>query len=328
VFTAIVPFGTDITELVATFSTTGDKVEVGGNLQESDVTKNNFTNEVEYTVTAADNSTQVFEVNVDNSQSADKDIIQFTILGVDGIIDGTDIRLTVPNGTPLTALVPTIAITGKSVSPESQIPNDFTGPTTYVVTAADNTTKTYTVFVSVAGSSAKDITRFTINGLDAVITNISAIAGEIEINMPNGTDRSSLSPIVTITGVSVSPASGAAIDFSGPQPVLYVVTAADNTVKTYTVRVGIVNGNGTKLITSFSILGVKGAITNGAQSSTVTLVLPAGTDLSAQTPTIVINASSISPSSRVPQDFTNPVIYTVSAADGSTRAYTVTVTTQ
>jgi hypothetical protein len=53
----------------------------------------------------------------------------------------------------------------------------------------------------------------------------------------------------------------------------------------------------------------------------------AGTDLSAQTPFIVIIGSSLSPPSGVPQDFTNPVQYTVTAADGSTRVYAVTVTT-
>jgi len=143
--------------------------------------------------------------------------------------------------------------------------------------------------------------------------------------VPNGSSLTNLSPVVTITGVSVSPASGVAQDFTNP--VNYVVTAADGTTKTYTVTIGTVNGNGTKLITSFSILGVSGAITNGQQSASVTIVLPAGTNLDGQTPTIVINASSISPPSRVPQNFTNPVIYTVRAADGSTRVYTVTVTT-
>jgi hypothetical protein len=87
-----------------------------------------------------------------------------------------------------------------------------------------------------------------------------------------------------------------------------------------------VNGNGTKLITDFIILGVHGHITNGSTSSTITLVLPHGTDLHGQTPTIITNASSVSPPSGFPRDFTDPVTYTVTAADGSTRIYTVTVT--
>jgi hypothetical protein len=322
--TAILPFGSDLTNLVATFSTTGDSVAVAGVEQVSGVTANNFTTPLQYTVTAADGSTQVYTVTVINSFSSAKNITAFSILGIDGIISGTNISLVVPNGTDLTALIPTITITGVSVSPGSLVPNDFTNPATYTVTAADNTTKQYTVTVLTADQTAKDITRFTINGLDAIIADTSATTGVITINMPNGTDLTALSPVVTITGVSVTPASGQTVNFTNP--VDYVVTAADGSTKTYTVTVGIVNGNGTKLITSFSILGVAGQITNGAQSSTVTLTLPAGTDLSAQTPTIVINASSISPPSRIPQDFTQPVMYTVTAADGGTRIYTVTVT--
>lgn len=322
--TAIVPFGTDISNLVATFATTGDGVAIGATAQVSGVTANDFTSPVEYTVTAADGSTQVYTVTVINSLSGAKDIIAFSILGIDGIINGTTIRLVVPNGTDLTALIPTITITGASVSPGSLVPNDFTTPATYTVTAADNTTKTYTVTVLTASQTEKDIIRFTINGLDAIIASTSETTGTISINMPNGTDLTALSPVVSITGVSVAPASGQTVDFSNP--VDYVVTAADGSTKTYTVTVGIVNGNGTKLIVAFSILGVEGQITNGAQSSTVMLTLPAGTDLSAQTPTIVINGSSLSPPSRVPQDFTQPVLYTVTSADGSTRVYTVTVT--
>ncbi|HVK86178.1 MAG TPA: hypothetical protein VM513_18790 [Kofleriaceae bacterium] len=322
--TAIVPFGTDISDLVATFATTGDSVAVAGTPQVNGVTANDFTSPVEYTVTAADGSTQLYTVTVINSFSSSKDIIAFSILGLDGIINGTSITLVVPNGTDLTALIPTITITGASVSPGSLVPNDFTTPATYVVRAADNTTKTYTVTVLTASQTAKDITRFTINGLDAIIATTSPTTGTIAINMPGGTDRTALSPVVTITGVSVTPASGQTVNFTNP--VDYVVTAADGSTKTYTVTVGTVNGNGTKLIVAFSILGVEGQITNGAQSSTVMLTLPAGTDLSAQTPTIVINGSSLSPPSRVPQDFTQPVMYTVTSADGSIRVYTVTIT--
>src|SRR4029079_9286114 len=154
----------------------------------------------------------------------------------------------------------------------SGVARDFTGPVTYTVSAVDGSTKTYTVTVGLASSSAKDIIRFTINGLDGAITTLSATTGTIDLNVPKGTVLTSLAPIITITGVSVSPASGVARDFSGP--VTYVVTAADGSTKTYTVNVGAVKGNGTKLISDFSILGVHGVITNGASSATITLQLP------------------------------------------------------
>ena len=64
------------------------------------------------------------------------------------------IALTVPYGTNVTALVPTIAISGASVSPASGAAHDFSSPVTYTVTAADATTQTYAVTVTVAAPPA------------------------------------------------------------------------------------------------------------------------------------------------------------------------------
>jgi hypothetical protein len=58
------PFGTDLTALVATFTTTGSIVKVGSTLQISGTTANNFTISVVYTVTAADATTQDYIVMV------------------------------------------------------------------------------------------------------------------------------------------------------------------------------------------------------------------------------------------------------------------------
>lgn len=78
-----------------------------------------------------------------------------------------------------------------------------------------------------------------------------------------------------------------------------------------------------KSITSFVINGIAGTI----DQSTKTILLEiAETDLSSLTPFITFSEkASISPAARVPQDFTNPVTYTVTAEDGSTESYTVTV---
>lgn len=82
----------------------------------------------------------------------------------------------------------------------------------------------------------------------------------------------------------------------------------------------------TKTIVSFDFdtPSVVGAINN--TDHTVSVTVPNGTDVSSLTPTIVINGSSISPSTGVAQDFTNPVTYTVTADDASTQDYEVTVT--
>ncbi len=59
-----VPFGTDVSALVASFTTTGAAVAVGAAPQMTGVTPNDFTSPVTYTVTAADASTQTYTVTV------------------------------------------------------------------------------------------------------------------------------------------------------------------------------------------------------------------------------------------------------------------------
>lgn len=58
------PCGTDRTNLVATFTTTGAGVKVGSTLQISGTSANDFTNPVTYTVTAADGTTQNYTVTI------------------------------------------------------------------------------------------------------------------------------------------------------------------------------------------------------------------------------------------------------------------------
>jgi uncharacterized delta-60 repeat protein len=59
-----VPYNTSVANLVATFTTTGASVKIGSDVQTSGSTPNNFTNPVDYTVTAADASIQVYTVTV------------------------------------------------------------------------------------------------------------------------------------------------------------------------------------------------------------------------------------------------------------------------
>ncbi len=89
-----------------------------------------------------------------------KAITSFTIplqVGPTVINEGAHtIAVTMPSGTNLTALVPTITHTGWQVSPASGAATNFTTPKTYTVTALDTTTQAYVVTVSiVAGAPAK-----------------------------------------------------------------------------------------------------------------------------------------------------------------------------
>lgn len=89
--------------------------------------------------------------------SSAKEIASFNFIGlapaVTGVISGTDISLTVPYGTDVTALAPTIAVsTDASVSPASGVAQNFTSPVVYTVTAADGSTKSYVVNVTIAAN--------------------------------------------------------------------------------------------------------------------------------------------------------------------------------
>ncbi len=78
-----------------------------------------------------------------------KDITSFSFPEGTGVIVGTDISVTVPDGTDVTSLTPTIVHTGASISPASGVVGDFSSPVVYTVTALDASTKDYTVTVTV-----------------------------------------------------------------------------------------------------------------------------------------------------------------------------------
>ncbi|MBN2811612.1 MAG: hypothetical protein JXP39_06940, partial [Spirochaetales bacterium] len=106
-----------------------------------------------------------------------KDIVSFSFSSeananlsdnIVGTISGTEITVTVPYNTDVTALVATF-----TVSPEASAKvngtaqasgktlNDFTNPVSYAVVATDGSIKNYIVIVVTAPNTANDITSFT-----------------------------------------------------------------------------------------------------------------------------------------------------------------------
>jgi len=81
-----------------------------------------------------------------------------------------------PLGTDVTNLTPTITVSQyATISPASGVAQDFTNPVTYTVTAQDNSTKSWTVTVTVqAASSDATVSSsvYTVNSVDGTITNV------------------------------------------------------------------------------------------------------------------------------------------------------------
>lgn len=157
----------------------------------------------------------------------------------EGLIGQDTIKLTLPNGVVINNLTPSITYTGKTITPQSNTAQDFSIPVTYTVTANDGTTRKYIVVVKTLPSSARAITAFVFKaaanpGLASDIT--ANIQGDsINANLPYGANLSNLIPMITITGVNISPGSGSAQNFSHTIP--YTVTAQDGTTKTYKVNI-------------------------------------------------------------------------------------------
>jgi hypothetical protein len=258
----------------------------------------------------------------------------FVTPAVNGTITGTNIAVTVPNGTDVTALVPAITVSaGATVSPASGVAHNFTSPATYTVTSATGATQAYTVTVTVAPATF-GITAFSFPVQAGVPTAINGtISGtSITVTVPYGTPITSLYPAITINGVSVSPAAGTPENFTSP--VSYTVTSASGATAAYTVTVTVASATSDDAITYFAFTQANntqfGTNYYGTISGTdITVDVPAGTvDTNANPliPTITVSTgATVSPASGVGENFTSPVDYMVTAASGAKQIYTVTV---
>ena len=311
-----VPFSTDVSAIAPTLSHSGASVSPASGAAQ------NFTNAVTYTVTAADKSVQAYVVNVNVAPNTAKAITAFSFTNsTSTIIDTTakTITVNVPFSTDVSALVPTLSHSGVSVSPASGAAHDFTNGVTYTVTAADMSIQAYVVSVKVAPNTAKAITAFSFTNSTSTI--IDTTAKTITVNVPFSTDVSAIVPTLSHSGASVSPASGAAQNFTNA--VTYAVTAADKSIQAYVVSVNV-TPNTAKAITAFSFTNSTSTIID-TTAKTIVVKVPFNTDVSALVPTLSHSGASVSPASGAAQNFTNAVTYAVTAADKSIQAYVVSV---
>ncbi|MFP3043959.1 hypothetical protein LQZ19_19270 [Treponema primitia] len=79
-----------------------------------------------------------------------------------------------------------------------------------------------------------------------------------------------------------------------------------------------------KAITGFTLAGESGTINE--DEHTITVTVPYGTNVTGLAPAITHTGTSINPDTGAAQDFSAPQTYTVTAADGTTQPYIVTVT--
>lgn len=167
-------------------------------------------------------------------------------------------------------------------------------------------------------SPENDILSFAIPGQQKT-ANIDATDHTVTLNVPSGTETN-VSPIA----LSVSPDASVSPSQNEPQnfknPITYIVTAENGDQQEWTVEVNVA-ASADKSIEKFTIAGVEGAVSG----TEISVTLPAGSDASSLTPSVQFIGTSLSPQSGTTVDFTYPATYTVTAEDGSTQEYRVTV---
>lgn len=170
-------------------------------------------------------------------------------------------------------------------------------------------------------SSEKQILsfRFMSPSVEAVIVETA-----IYVTVPSDTDVTNLTPIIVVSEkATVNPGSGMPMDFT--LPVTYTVTAEDGSQVTYMVYVTVMSNESRILTFTFEDLEVEAVIDEDLKKVEATVSWE--TDVTTLVPIITISKkATISPASGVPTDFTNPVVYTVTAEDGSQTDYTAIVT--
>lgn len=239
-------------------------------------------------------------------------------------IDQTNgvVNLILPAGTDNSSVKVNITLPeGATVDPASGSTIDFSVGSVIFKVTNNGVTREYTVTIAAYGDPM--IITFSIGENVGIIDQVK---GAIAITVGSEENIKALTPQYTIPGgTTATPQSGVAQDFTNP--VKFTILSNDGfTGKSYTVTVKQLAAPAIDVFaTSEDVCAVTGVIDNGA--STITVLLPAGSDLSSVSPVITFNSElTVSPEPGVAKDFSKgPVTYTVTNLEGLTKAYQVAI---
>lgn len=183
---------------------------------------------------------------------------------------------------------------------------------------------------------AKEITSFAfaVSDNEALEADIQGIINQdvktIAVTVPYETNITALTPVIEVSrGASYTP--------EGPQdftePVTYNVTAQNGSSAEYTVTVLVAENDDVQILSFQFLASENSSLTQNINTIiniddySITATVPYGTNITALNPEITTSTGAVYAPEGA-QDFTEPVEYTVTAANGEiTQTYTVTVTT-
>ena len=160
----------------------------------------------------------------------------------------------------------------------------------------------------------------------------------ITITFPYGTNISNLTPVfdagfatVTVDG-EVQESGVSEVNFQDGVPVVYTVTSYDgSTSNDYIITINITPGNSENWLTDFGFGSMP--IDKTVDGNTFYIVVPNDVDItslkatfeSPELATVTVDGVE-QRNGRTPNDYTEPVIFVVTAQDGSVAEYTIIVT--
>ena len=271
-----VEYGTDITNLIATFLISEEAIaKVESTIQLSGTSANDFSGPVILRVTAEDGVTsQNWTINVSVAPNTETEIVEFGF-GMppqtsDATIDTENhtIEIEVERGTDVTNLMAEFMISEGAMAKIVEVEqmsgtteNDFTNAVTYTVVAEDGTTmQNWIITVMQAPNDETDILTFGFatppqNGETVIDTENHTI----EIKVDNGTDLSSLIGMFTFSdgatakiGDVMQESGITTTDFN--EPVVYTVIAEDGVSEmNWTINVSFITGINTYSISDFKV---------------------------------------------------------------------------
>ena len=349
--TAVVERTVDLSAVPISFTLSPGATLFNGATQLSTNDHVDFTNPVTLTVKAQDGTTQNYIVIITKrSISTGNSMLSFFLNSELGpaVIDNTNhtVKLGVQSGTDLTSLIPNFGLSDYATAKISGVTQtstqsmvDFTYPVTYAVTSESGVEQDWTVTVTTTAvqNIYANMTSFRLNEQTQTAT-IDAGTRAISVNVVYGTNLSALIPTFYMSsgatakvGTTAQVSGTTANNFSSP--VVYSITSEDGlTTLVWTVTVTVAK-NTAAAISAFTLAGQSGSTIN-APNKSISVVMPYGATVNSLVGTFTystgatINVGATAQfSGTSANDFTNPVVYTVLAEDGTTsNNWTVTVT--
>ncbi len=185
-------------------------------------------------------------------------------------------------------------------------------------------------------SSEKELISFIFKAVDNDVFNqdINGIINQenkvVFVMVPYGTDVTALTPTIEISPKAKIMVIRKSSTLNFATPVVYEVTAEDDSKVVYTVRVRIATSD-QKQILNFVFMAddnsqliddIQGAVNENKKI--ISVIVPNGTDVNPMVPRIEVSPdATVSPEGS--QNFNNPVTYTITAEDGTIVEYIVKV---